>query len=177
VSSGTTIAVGGASLTSPSMLRLFVPAAVLLVSGCPAPDAPFPPDYETRWREARVPCQLSHDHELRYVRVFADEAAYGPYTTGTGTFPVGATLFKAEYDDPACTEVLSYVLMVKEEPGSTPPEEHDWSWRRFDPDRHEVIDPRAIPTTCIDCHDYHCAAPPYGNDFTCTPGAPEPMRP
>ncbi|MBN8612248.1 MAG: hypothetical protein J0L92_16760 [Deltaproteobacteria bacterium] len=164
------------------MLRLTVPAmlsslalSTVLLGGCPSPSEPFPTDYETRWREARTPCVLSHDHELRYVRVFADDAAFLPYTTGTGTFTPGATLLKAEYDDPACTELLSYVLMVKLEPGTTPPEEHDWTWQRFDPDRTEIHDPRFIPQTCLDCHDYHCAAPPYGHDYTCTPGAPEPM--
>lgn len=156
------------------MLRLTVPAACVFLAACPSPNDPFPPDYETRWREARVPCQISHDHELRYVRVFADEAAYDPYVTGTGTFAPGATVFKAEYNDPECTEILSYVMMVKLEEGTGPPEEHDWTWRRFDPDRTEVHDLRLIPQTCLDCHDYHCAAPPYGNDYTCTPGAPEP---
>ena len=146
----------------------------ILGAGC-ASDPPFPRDYETRWRETRLPCQISHDHELRYVRVFADDAAHAPYTTGVGAFPVGATLLKAEYDDPSCSELLSFVLMVKLEPGVGPAEEHDWTWQRFDPDLTEVHDPRFIPTTCIDCHDYHCAAPPLGNDYTCTPGAPEPM--
>lgn len=150
-------------------------AGAALVASC-APE-PFPTDYATRWRETRLPCQISHDHELRYVRVFADDGAYAPYTTGVGSFPPGATLLKAEYNDPACTELLSYVLMVKLEPGSTPTEEHDWTWQRFDRDRSEVHDPRFIPQTCLDCHDYHCAAPPYGNDYTCTPGAAEPPMP
>ncbi len=142
--------------------------------GCDPP-RPFPADYETRWRETRVPCQISHDHALRYVRVFADDAAFAPYTTGVGDYPTGATLLKAEYDDPECSELLAYVVMVKLEPGSGVPGEHDWTWRQFEPDLTEVHDLRLIPTTCIDCHDYHCAAPPLGNDYTCTPGAPEPM--
>jgi len=157
------------------MCRVAPPALMLVLSiGCGPSGEPFPRDYETRWREARTPCVLSHDHELRYVRVFADDAALDPYVTGAGAFPPGATLLKAEYDDPECTELLSYVLMEKLEPGASPPGEHDWTWRRFDPDRTEVDDPRFIPSTCIDCHDYHCREAPYGNDYTCTPGAPEP---
>lgn len=147
-------------------------AFVLFACG-PASD-PFPHEYETRFREARPPCEISHDHELRYVRVFTDAAAYDPYVSGAGAFPPGATLLKAEYDDPRCTELLSYVLMVKQAPGSTPALEHDWSWQRFDPDRRPLEDPRTIPLTCIDCHAFHCREAPYGNDLTCTPGAPEP---
>ena len=60
-------------------MRLTVPllgvVLATFVTSCPSPSEPFPTDYATRWREARVPCQISHDHELRYVRVFAADAA------------------------------------------------------------------------------------------------------
>jgi hypothetical protein len=157
------------------MCRLAPPTLLVLSTlACGGPGEPFPDDYETRFREARVPCQISHDHELRYVRVFASETAYDPYVEGTGAFPPGASLIKAEYDDPACTELLSYVLMVKQPAGSTSADLHDWSWQRFGPDRSPVDDPREIPFVCVDCHDFHCREAPYGNDYTCTPGAPEP---
>lgn len=159
-----------------SRSRLARVALALVALGCgpPAGDAPFPADYESSWREARDACTISHDHELRYIRVFTDDLAFGPYTRQDGPYPAGARLLKAEYDDPDCTELLSFVLMEKQEPGSTPSDEHDWSWRRFDPDRREVHDPRQIPFTCIDCHEWHCAEAPYGWDYTCPPGSPEP---
>ncbi len=154
------------------------PLAVLSIAlvscGPPPSDAPFPEDYEASWREARDACTISHDHELRYIRVFTNEAAFEPYTLHEQPYPVGATLLKAEYDDPDCTELLSYVLMEKLAPGAAPPDEFGWSWRRFDPDRREVHDARTIPFTCIDCHEWHCAEAPYGWDYTCPPGAPEP---
>jgi hypothetical protein len=150
---------------------------VVAIAGCPeTPDdeAPFPRDYERVWDEARAPCVLSHDHELRHVRVFANDLAFGPYTLANAAYPVGAILLKAEYNDDACTELLSYVVMEKLPAGSTPSDEHDWTWRRFDPERREIVDARMIPATCITCHEVHCEAPPYGWDYTCTPGAPEP---
>lgn len=167
------------SRTGAPMCRV-APLALLIVllTACGGPgEGPFPADYESRWEEARTPCTLSHDHELRYIRVFANDLAYAPYTSATGTYAPGAMLLKAEYDDATCTELLSYVLMEKLEPGASPPGEHDWTWRRFESDRSEVNDPRFIPSTCIDCHDFHCREAPYGLDFTCPEGAPEPPPP
>lgn len=149
----------------------------LAVGSCgpedPAP-GPFPADYERTWSEARERCTLSHDHELRYIRVFANDAALGPYSRQDAPYPPGAALLKAEYDDPDCSELLSFVLMEKLAPGTTPPDEHDWTWRRFDAQRREIVDRRAIPSTCIDCHAWHCEEPPYGWDYTCPPGSIEP---
>ncbi|WP_169791672.1 cytochrome P460 family protein [Sandaracinus amylolyticus] len=154
---------------------LVVIAMISLSCREPDPDdGPFPTDYERAWTEARDGCTLSHDHELRYIRVFANDGALGPYTQQDAPYPVGAALLKAEYDDPECTELLSFVLMEKLEAGTTPTEEHDWTWRRFDAQRREVFDRRAIPTTCIDCHAWHCEEPPYGWDYTCPPGSIEP---
>lgn len=151
---------------------------VVVALGCdPEPDpgdAPFPADYERAWTEAREACTLSHDHELRYIRVFANDSALGPYSRQDAPYAPGAALLKAEYADPDCAELLSYVYMEKLEPGIGPPEEHDWSWRRFDAERREVIDRRFIPQTCIDCHAWHCEDAPYGWDYTCPPGSIEP---
>jgi hypothetical protein len=140
----------------------------------PSEAPPFPPNYETQWREARAPCTLSHDHELRWIRVFANDRAYEPYVSQSGPYPPGAILLKAEYDDRACTELVSIVVMEKMEPGATPPSELGWRWRRFGPDRREIIDPSAIPSTCTTCHEFHCREPPYGWDYTCPPGSIEP---
>ncbi len=161
------------------MLRFAACAALLLVAtGCPGPDpiepsADFPADFPAAFREARTPCTLSHDHELRYIRVYADDAAYEAYRQQDRPYPVGARLLKVEYDDEACTELLDYVLMERLETGSRP-EELDWEWRRFDALRRDIVDRRRIPATCIDCHDWHCARPPYGWDYTCPEGGMEP---
>ena len=162
-----------------SMCRIVLVLFVLVACDPDPPpgDAPFPADYEASWTEARETCTLSHDHELRYIRVFANDGALGPYSRRDAPYAPGAALLKAEYADPDCTELLSYVYMEKLEPGIGPVEEHDWSWRRFDPDRREVFDPRFIPATCIDCHAWHCEDPPYGWDYTCPPGSPEPTMP
>src|SRR5262245_13850877 len=151
------------------MLR-FAPAAVLSCLGASlvacTPEPPFPADYEARWREARTPCQLSHDHELRWVRVFANELAFDPYTLHDRPYEPGAILLKAEYNDRACRELLSYVVMERLPAGTTAPGEHDWTWRRFGPDRREILDDGAIPFVCVDCHDWHCRELPYGWDYT-----------
>lgn len=148
--------------------------ALLIAIGC-GPGVEIPADFEG-YTEARTPCVLSHDHSLRYVRVFADDDALGPYTRADAPYPTGARLLKAEYDDDACSELLGYVLMTKLEPG-TASFDRDWDWARFDAEGQRISDPRFIPSTCVDCHTWHCAAPPYGWDFTCTEGAPEPPPP
>lgn len=151
-----------------------VPLLVVSLIACGPSSAPFPADYEESWQEARTPCTLSHDHELRYIRVFASPDALEPYTRAMTAYPVGATLLKVEYADSDCSEPLSLVSMEKLESMRAPPNTLGWSWRRFDPDLREIHDADTIPATCIDCHRWHCAEPPFGWDYTCPPGAEEP---
>lgn len=143
--------------------------AALAAAGCPGPvdEAPFPADYETAWTEARTPCTLSHDHELTYIRVFADDAALGPYTFRTEPYPVGARLLKVEYMDEACTEILDYVVMERLAAG-TAPADLDWRWLRYDRGRARVTDRRTEPERCINCHTCHCGMLPYGWELTCS---------
>lgn len=144
------------------------------LAGCPGPsDEPFPEDYETSWTEARTRCTLSHDHELRYIRVFVNDLALEAYTTREERYPPGAALLKAEYDDPDCTSLIDYVLMERLGPGEAP-ENLEWRWERYDPERNIMTDRRFEPETCINCHVCHCGAPPYGWQLTCPEGAPEP---
>lgn len=155
--------------------RLSLALAVFALARCsPSDRRPFPDDYRTRWREARRPCTLSHDHELRYIRVFANELAYGPYTSASAPYSTGAILLKEEYEDRACSELVSIVTMEKLAPGEAPPEELGWRWRRFGPNLQEIVDPMSIPSTCTTCHAFHCREPPYGWDYTCPPGSIEP---
>jgi hypothetical protein len=162
---------------SPPLARraLLACAALALAPGCPGPvdDSPFPLDFETEWTEARTPCTLSHDHELTYIRVFADDAALGPYTLNVEPYPVGARLLKVEYTDEACTDVLDYVMMERLAEGSAPAD-LDWRWLRFDRERRLVTERRFEPETCINCHTCHCGALPYGWQFTCSIAGIEP---
>ena len=143
--------------------------ALLALCGCPGPadDAPFPVEFETEWTEARTPCTLSHDHELTYIRVFADDAALGPYTLRRDFYPPGARLLKVEYTDEACTEIIDYVMMERLADGAAPAD-LDWRWLRYDAGRELVVDRRTEPERCINCHTCHCGMPPFGWQFTCS---------
>ncbi len=149
--------------------------SVVAVAAC-GPNDPFPPGAEEDWTEARSGCRLSHDHDLTYVRVWADEGALAPYTSQEGSYPVGARLLKGMYRDEQCEELFGYVTMEKLAEG-TSPETWDWDFRRFDAQGSELINPRRIPSTCVDCHTWHCFEPPYGLDLTCAEDGPEPPGP
>lgn len=141
--------------------------ATTAVLGCgPAPA--FPPDVEPdAWIESRPPCTVSHDHDLSYIRVWTDAAAHEHYTTFEGAYPPGATLLKGMYADAECEELIGFVTMEKLEHGAAP-ENMDWDWHRFDATGAEVLNPRRIPSTCVDCHLWHCGELPYGWDLTCS---------
>lgn len=125
----------------------------------PADGARFPSDFEERWVEAKD-CRLSHEHELRHVRVLASPRALEPYEQLSSKFPFqpGDTLLKVEYDDADCTELLGYTVMFREEPGYAP-ENYDWRWQRVAPDRSLILDgpDGGDIETCITCHQVHCA--------------------
>jgi hypothetical protein len=129
----------------------------------PRPEPIFPADFAGSWQEARS-CRFSHDHELRTIRVFADVAAFGPYTTWSASYPAGATIVKIEYDDEACTKLVGYSAMQKLESGADT-ERGDWLWQKLDAKRSVKTD-RDIPGRCLDCHAYHCRSP-YGFDLAC----------
>jgi hypothetical protein len=129
----------------------------------PAPAPIFPADFQSSWQEARS-CRFSHDHELRSIRVFADSAAFEPYTLWSAPYPVGATIVKIEYEDDECTEVQGLSAMQKLAKGADP-ELGDWIWQKLDAKR-KVIVAEDVPARCIDCHEYHCRAP-WGFDLAC----------
>ncbi len=138
-----------------------------MVVGC-GDDPPFPEDFERELFEARTPCTLSHDHDLRYIRVFANGGAFESYTRYGEQIPyeTDALLLKVEYYDEACTEIRGYTTMRKLPVGSDPAH-LDWEWQKFGADRVPRNDPRTVPSTCITCHSFHCAEPPYGWDYSC----------
>ena len=144
-------------------------AGLLVGAGCgPAPEERlepvFPDDAETAWTEIRD-CRHSHEHDLRFIRVFASPDAEAPYLalSPDEPYPVGALLLKLEYDDAQCTDLLGYTALEKLSPGAAP-SAGDWMWQRVGPDR-EVLEQGAMPR-CINCHSVHCG-PPHGYDLTC----------
>ena len=134
----------------------------------PGPPAPFPADYESSWTETRDPCRLSHDHQLRYIRVFADELAAPSHLDLGQPYPVGAKLLKAEYDDEACESLVSFVVMEKLRAGADPVN-YDWDWSRWSPGREYLDRPDEVPRLCVGCHEYHCSELPFGYDLSCAP--------
>lgn len=142
------------------------------------PASSFPPDVEPdAWTEARYPsCTLSHDHDLTFIRVFANDSALEPYTTFDAPYPEGAALLKGLYRDEECSELVGFVTMEKLTLGSSP-DTMDWDWRRFDEAGAEVVNPRQIPSRCVDCHAWHCGELPYGWDMTCSREGIEPPGP
>jgi hypothetical protein len=141
---------------------------LLGAAGCdpepPGPEPLFPEQPETAWTEMRD-CRHSHEHELRFIRVFASPDAEASYLALSPEvpYPVGARLVKLEYDDPGCTQLLGYTALEKQPPGSLPAG-GDWLWQRVSP-RREVLEEGAM-YRCINCHEEHCE-PPLGYDLTC----------
>ena len=119
---------------------------------------------------------MSHEHELRYIRVVVNAAAADNYArlangaTPDAAYPVGAMLVKLEYDSAGCeNDLLGYTAMEKLMPGANPAG-HDWRWQRVDAERNVLQD--GAPTTCLGCHRHHCQEPECGYphcgfDLTC----------
>jgi hypothetical protein len=126
----------------------------------------LPADYASTYQQVR-PCKESADHDLNNVTVLADPAAFGPYTTRTGSFPVGATVVKQEHDmaDENCTgNIVQWTIMVKLADGSSP-STLDWTWQN-------VLADRSVQTQndkrCISCHSQCGEAAAGGFMSTCS---------
>lgn len=140
-------------------------ALVAGVGGCngesPPPPPIFPADYAETFQEVRD-CRLSADHDLSFVRVYADPVALESYTTRAAPFPAGSLLVKEEHGDETCTDVLGFTAMFREDPGWDP-EGGDWHWQKLDADRAVTQDGKL--QRCSSCHGL-CEAPD-GFDWTC----------
>lgn len=157
-----------AKLAAPLLLA-GLGVASLASAGCgpepeSGPEPLFPADADTAWNELRD-CRHSHEHELRFIRVFASPDAEAPYLALSPDmpYPVGARLVKFEYDDANCTDLLGYTALEKL-PAGVAPAGGDWLWQRVGPNR-KVLEEGAMPR-CINCHQDHCE-PPNGYDLTC----------
>lgn len=130
------------------------------VDAGPAADPIFPADVEESFTEVRD-CRSSIEHELHFVRVFADELAHDPYTTHDAGFPEGAVVVKVEYADEGCTDVIGYTAMKRLADGGSP-DALDWHWQEAGADR-EVLGDGAL-LRCVGCHE-RCED---GFEGTCT---------
>jgi len=123
-----------------------------------------------------VPCRHSHEHDLRYVRSYADPTSaqifkdcvlLGPPTCRHAGFPKGSLLVKYEYETEACdaTDLVSYTATLRLADDSFP-EGLDWHWQRATPELKVTDD--GAPPVCLNCHIEHCS-PPNGFDMHCRP--------
>jgi hypothetical protein len=141
----------------------------MLLSACAAEvqhdarAAVFPADFEAQYEEMRD-CRQSHEHELRFIRVFASPSAQAPYAmlSPSTPYPPGAVLVKTEYDDAACETLLGFTAMQKLAAGENP-DGGDWRWQKVDAPSELLED--GAPERCLNCHVQHCA-PPYGYDLS-----------
>jgi hypothetical protein len=143
---------------------------VLFLGGCPGdpvtPEVVFPEDYAATYLEVRN-CRRSIDHDVNFVRVLADPAAYEPYMGRTAEFPVGAVVLKVEYveeaDCLADADIERWSVMRKEEPGFGGDEYVDWYFQRVNVRREVISDNEE---RCTRCHS-ECGVLPDGYDGTC----------
>jgi hypothetical protein len=136
--------------------------AVVLVAACAGGGTPLlPEDYAATFTEVRD-CRRSADHDLRHIRILADDDALGPYTERLTPFPPGAFIVKEEFDfaDDACAgPLLEWTVMQRR----TDATNLGWIWQRLAADRTVVTEDE---DRCIGCHS-DCGKPPDGYDSTC----------
>lgn len=146
--------------------RLAIAWVALLVSGCPGDDPAIEPlfeaSYTSTFREVR-PCRRSGDHDLAFVKVWADPTAFEAYTTRAMPFPDGSVIVKEEFADDACTSLSGWTVMRRE--AGLDPEGGDWHWQSVDPDRRVSAD--GLVQRCRSCH-MGCGVAPDGHDGTCS---------
>jgi hypothetical protein len=122
----------------------------------------FPLDVEQAFAEVRD-CRQSIDHDLTFIRVFADAAAFGPYSTRAAAFPAESVVAKVEYVDDACATRAGFAAM-KKRPVGEDVDAGDWRWQRADADGS--VTESGAPQRCVTCHRA-CGEPPDGYDWTC----------
>lgn len=135
----------------------------LLLVGCPPPvvvdpDAGppwFEDDWEATYADVRS-CRSSPEHDLSYIRVFANDIAEETYTTREGEFAEGAVLVKPEYADPDCSILIGIKAMRYTGGG--------WEFQRYDEDGHVMA---GDTLRCVGCHLSTCGFPPDGYMGTC----------
>jgi hypothetical protein len=151
--------------TSTSRTRTTIASAwcfASVLAGCGAP-AVVPADYERTYQEVRD-CRRSGDHDLNFIRVLTDPAAFEAYQQRDRAFPLNAVVMKVEYADQDCTDVAGFTAMKKLETGAAT-EGGDWQWQKLDGRRRVLEDGQ--PPGCVGCHR-PCQGGTQGHDWTCT---------
>ncbi|MEN9578106.1 MAG: hypothetical protein RJA70_1115 [Pseudomonadota bacterium] len=127
--------------------------------------------------EEVVPCKKSHEHDLRHVRIVADERSADIFKrcvtqAGAGrcveeAFPKDSLFVKYEYEHAGCkdNDLVSYTATLKLEPGSYEAG-RDWHWQRAS--RSLEVEADGAPDVCLRCHINHCDEP-HGFDLRCLP--------
>jgi hypothetical protein len=132
----------------------------------PAPAAIFAADWATSYEEVRD-CRRSADHDLNFIVVLADALARDAYVDRMEPFPAGAVILKAEYADPACSDLAGFTAM-RRDPGFDPPDDDspggDWHWQRARADG--TVSEDGVIARCKSCHE-GCGVAPDGHDGTC----------
>lgn len=114
------------------------------------------------WDGVMASCDGTHGP---MVEVWADTAALDAIGGGVATFPEGATLVKAAYDEDGAT--LRSTTLMQKRAGSAP-DAGDWYWARYD--ASGAATNAGAVTMCSGCH---ASA---GTDYAFTldaPGAPD----
>lgn len=126
----------------------------------PPVEPAFPDDYRTSYTMVRD-CRRSIEHDLVFVRVWADPTAAETYLSRDGSLPDGSVIVKEEFDDEGCTDLIGFTVMQRQQ--GFAPASGDWRWQEVTADRTVVTD--GVRAECFLCHE--ACEPPEGFDWTC----------
>lgn len=123
-------------------------------------EAAFPADYLASFTQVRD-CRFSVEHDGVFITVHANDVANDAYVNGVYPLPEGSMLVKTLYDDPECSQLAGYAVMVKMQDGYESGA-GDWYWESVDAGRS--VEQGGRLQSCLSCH-VGCTD---GRDFTCT---------
>jgi hypothetical protein len=134
----------------------------------PEPEAIYPADYATTYREVRN-CRQSIDHDIMFVRILAAPEAFEAYDGRLKPFVAGDLIVKEQYDedDPNCEGPIASITAMRKLDEGAAPDEGDWEWQKTD--ANGKTDTEYNLARCSGCHvgPDGCGQPPYGYLGTC----------
>ena len=144
-----------------AVLGLIAAAAAGAACEEPEPEPGLEPwvqaDFEATLDEV-ITCRRSPEHDLSYVRIFANALASGTYLQRDEPFAAGSLVIKAEFVDENCGESVGFSAMRRNEAGGA------WEWQALD-ERRVVLEQGDL-RNCSGCHD-ECGQAPEGWDGVC----------
>jgi hypothetical protein len=130
---------------------------------CEDVESIFPANYRDTFTEVRD-CRTSIDHDLVYVRIWANPAAVAPYEAREERLPDGSVFVKEEYMDPLCAgDLRRWTVMRRED--DLYPELDGWHFQTTDPTGAVLED--GATEDCVTCHLNECGGTESGFDGTC----------